>query len=222
MTTTNLRKTKKPNEEVEREWLLLGEPPSPRTLEHGICQAESSILSDDNATTDTECIGTVKPDNTDSDSSEDIDAIVDEYREKVNVSIAKPIETSVKLPTSNSWRIAYVTLMLFIAATIVAGIGAIYKVEEMFFGGLTGNVCMMINLCTTSSDFIIFSAAIFFSFSMVFLPKYNNDHTPSLFTCSLCLLSGGILLIATFNKSWLALALWFGAGMLHLDVVFFC
>lgn len=195
LTAANVRKTKKPSEEVEREWLLLGEPPSsPRTLDHTICTAESSILSDDNATTDTECIGTVKPDNTDSDSSEDIDAIVDEYREKVKVTTAGPIEATIKLPTAGSWRAMYVILILFIGATVMAGVGGVYKVEEMFFGGLV--------------------AAIFFSFSMLFLPKYNNDHTPSLLTCSMCLLSGGVLLITTFDKSWPALAIWFMAGII--------
>jgi hypothetical protein len=194
-TGANARKTKKPNEEVEREWLLLGEPPaSPRTMDHNICTAESSILSDDNATTDTECIGTVKPDNTDSDSSEDIDAIVNEYREKVKVTTAGPLEATIKLPTEGSWRAMYVILVLFIGSIIMAGVGACYKVEEAFFGGII--------------------AAIFFSFSALFLPKYNNDHTPSLFTCSMCLLTGGVLLITTFEKSWPAVTVWFMAGII--------
>lgn len=71
----------KRDEELEREWLLLGEPPSsPRAT---VCDhdAESSILSDGDPP---EC-SHQKPD-TESDSSTDIDAIVDEYRQKVKVT----------------------------------------------------------------------------------------------------------------------------------------
>lgn len=76
-----LKKTKR-DEELEREWLLLGEPQSPRVAVSTEVDAESSILSDP-PMSDIDCIA--KENATDSDSSTDIDAIVDEYRQKVKV-----------------------------------------------------------------------------------------------------------------------------------------
>lgn len=77
-----LKKAKR-NEELEREWLLLGEPQSPRVAVSAEVDAESSILSDP-PMSDIDCIA--KENGTDSDSSTDIDAIVDEYRQKVKVN----------------------------------------------------------------------------------------------------------------------------------------
>ena len=74
-----LKKTKR-NEELEREWLLLGEPQSPRVVVHEP-DAESSILSEV-PMSDVDCIAK----ESESESSTDIDAIVDEYRQKVKVS----------------------------------------------------------------------------------------------------------------------------------------
>lgn len=71
------------DEELEREWLLLGEPQSPRVIVNAPDDIESSILSDQPAS-DIECIDQQIV--TDSESSTDIDAIVDEYRQKVKVS----------------------------------------------------------------------------------------------------------------------------------------
>lgn len=74
-------KKSKHDEELEREWLLLGEPQSPRVTVTEP-DAESSILSDQ-PVSDIECID--RQIITESDSSTDIDAIVDEYRQKIKV-----------------------------------------------------------------------------------------------------------------------------------------
>lgn len=77
-----LKKTKR-DAELEREWLLLGEPPqSPRVATVAEPDAESSILSDP-PISDVDCIA--KENGSDSESTTDIDAIVDEYRQKVKV-----------------------------------------------------------------------------------------------------------------------------------------
>lgn len=79
-----LKKTKRDGE-LEREWLLLGEPPqSPRVATVAEPDAESSILSDP-PISDVDCIA--KENGSDSESTTDIDAIVDEYRQKVKVSV---------------------------------------------------------------------------------------------------------------------------------------
>lgn len=79
--TSKSRLKKIQDEELEREWLLLGEPQSPRVIVNAP-DAESSILSDQ-PTSDIECID--RQIITETESSTDIDAIVDEYRQKVKV-----------------------------------------------------------------------------------------------------------------------------------------
>lgn len=79
------RKKSKRDLELEREWLLLGEPqsPLPRVAALDSLEAESSILSEP-AVSDVDCID--REIITETDSSTDIDAIVDEYRQKVKVN----------------------------------------------------------------------------------------------------------------------------------------
>lgn len=76
---------KKSKRDLEQEWLLLGEPqsPIPRVAVLDSPEAESSILSEP-AVSDVDCID--REILTETDSSTDIDAIVDEYRQKVKVN----------------------------------------------------------------------------------------------------------------------------------------
>lgn len=79
---------KKPDEETEREWLLLNEPHSPRN---------TVILDDSHDIVDTSILSVAEPlpggsddileeeELSDSESSTDIDAVVDEYRQKFKV-----------------------------------------------------------------------------------------------------------------------------------------
>lgn len=110
-------------EEMEKEWLLLeGEPGSPRTVDPPMADQESCILSDPS---DAECI--VKADNSDSDST-DIDAIVDEYRQKVKVSTAGLKElTNLKVPSINSWRTSVACILLILCGVSVGLAGSIYE-----------------------------------------------------------------------------------------------
>lgn len=86
------RKKTKRDLELEREWLLLGEPqsPIPRTAVLDSPEAESSILTEP-AVSDVDCID--REILSESDSSTDIDAIVDEYRQKVKVQFGSMVST---------------------------------------------------------------------------------------------------------------------------------
>lgn len=79
------RKKTKRDLELEREWLLLGEPqsPLPRVTVLDSPEQESCILNEP-AVSDVDCID--REILTETDSSTDIDAIVDEYRQKVKVN----------------------------------------------------------------------------------------------------------------------------------------
>lgn len=110
-------------EEHEREWLLLGEPPSPKAPDSPP-SIESTVLSDQ--ISDIECIALAKPENCDSDeeSSTDIDAIVDEYRQKMKVSTAGPLDNNtLRLPTSTSWRFALLLIVLIIGGSVLTSTG---------------------------------------------------------------------------------------------------
>lgn len=110
-------------EEMEKEWLLLGEPSSPvNRSDQEPVNAESAILSD----TDTDCI--VKAENSDSDTSEeDIDSIVEEFQQKVKVSTAGLRETNLKVPSMGSWRLAMLCIFSVCGSAVVAGISAFYE-----------------------------------------------------------------------------------------------
>ena len=131
------------NEEMEREWLLLGEPSSPiaRTSQEPV-NAESSILSDA-TTSDTDCV--VKAENTDSDSSEDIDAIVDEYRQKVKVSTAGLRDTNLIVPTVGSWRLAMLSIFSIICSSVTAAICLFYEVNIPCYIAFIGELDHVIN-----------------------------------------------------------------------------
>lgn len=117
-------RTKKRNEEMEREWLLLGEPASPR----------NTLILDDEQDTSTLTITPTGPENasnqdvealqspisndliqssSDTDSSTDIDAAVDEYRQKVEVTTSGPSEKILRIPSMESWRLSIVLIILY-------------------------------------------------------------------------------------------------------------
>lgn len=124
-------------EEVEKEWLLLGEPSSPvNRSDQEPLNAESSILSDATAS-DTECIA--KAENTDSETSdEDIDSIVEEFQQKVKVSTAGLRETNLKVPSQGSWRVAMLCIALVMASGIVAGFSAWFELSIPLALSVTG------------------------------------------------------------------------------------
>lgn len=131
--SSRAKRNKHNNEEVEREWLLLGEPQSPRsTVIFDDVQDTSSlslaIAAVDRSHNDAE--SACSPDAThketssvDSDSSTDIDAIVDEYRQKVKVTSAGTKEKILRLPSDESWKVSIVCVTVTCIAAMVAVIG---------------------------------------------------------------------------------------------------
>lgn len=85
----------KPDEETEREWLLLGEPQSPRNtvmlddshdiIDTSILTVAEPLPSVSENTHEAEADAEDDEEPSDSESSTDIDAIVDEYRQKFKV-----------------------------------------------------------------------------------------------------------------------------------------
>lgn len=127
------------NGEMEKEWLLLGEPSSPINRvahddERDNVNVESSIFSD---STDTECI--VKAES--SDSEEDIDSIVEEYQQKVKVTTAGLKATNLKVPSMGSWRISLFCLFCVIVSSTIGALSAMWEFLIPFSLALAGIVC---------------------------------------------------------------------------------
>ncbi|XP_059617061.1 probable cationic amino acid transporter [Phlebotomus argentipes] len=184
---TKSRLQKKPqDEELEREWLLLGEPPSPRCLEHPERNedAESSILSDEGDQAQVS-----------EDSTTDIDAIVDEYRQKVKVSMAGPMDKNQKTPSITSWRASLIGILCILCGTASVIVGVIYQDVIFLSSGLAGG---------------------FFANILLFcLPRHNLQHGQvSSLTATLSLILSCVLLTATLDHSWAALVFWITAGFI--------
>lgn len=123
-------------EEMEKEWLLL-EPSSPvNRADDEPLNAESSVLSDVTAS-DTECI--VKAEQSDTDSEEDIDSIVEEFQQKVKVSTAGLRETNLKVPSMGSWRIALFCIFSLVVSCGSAAISSSYELVVPFALSIAGN-----------------------------------------------------------------------------------
>ncbi|XP_055588777.1 uncharacterized protein LOC129741100 [Uranotaenia lowii] len=185
-------------EEHEREWLLLGEPPSPKAPDSppSVGTIESTVLSDQ--VSDIECIALAKPENTESDedSSTDIDAIVDEYRQKVKVSAAGPLDgRTLRLPTTASWRITVAFIVLILVGSLLTA---------------SGLMCWETNTIIVGVNVVFIPAAI-----LMLFPRYDQttSTTPAILTCAITLLGSTILFAASFMNSWPALLLWFVAGL---------
>lgn len=134
---------------MEREWLLLGEPASPR----------NTIILDDEQDTSTLTITptrTEHPSNqdiealqsptsnvllqssSDSDSSTDIDAVVDEYRQKVEVTTSGPSEKILRIPSMESWRLSIVLMTLVFIGVGLCTVAPAIGSPIIFGGGILG------------------------------------------------------------------------------------
>lgn len=179
-------------EQVEREWLLLGEPPNSIKPDDVPQDAESSILSDP-STSDIECIGKVN-ENSESESSTDIDAIVDEYRQKIKVTAIGQNDV-VRTPSSGSWWIASVLVATVVLCTIGIICGIVHDSYETSYG------CLTIILVAT--------------LTLLILPKYQTSVLhPSTIPCSLCIMMSGVFLGIIISECWAPLLFWFTAALL--------
>lgn len=144
-------RSKKKNEEMEKEWLLLGEPTSPR----------NTILLDDEQDTSTLTITPTGPENvsnqdvealqsqtlnelipssddTESDISTDIDAVFDEYRQKVEVTTSGPSEKILRIPSMESWRLSIVLIAFFFVGVCMCLFAFAIGSASIFGGGVFG------------------------------------------------------------------------------------
>lgn len=162
------------NSELEKEWLLLGEPSSPINRSTGAAadddqenrNEESSIFSDD--AHDTDCI--VKAENSDSDSEEDIDSIVEEYQQKVKVTTAGLKDsTHLKVPSIGSWRISLFCLFCVVVSSTIAALSAMWEFLIPFSLALAGIVYMSFMLAKQQHLEKVVRKLEFESFSLCFL-----------------------------------------------------
>ncbi|KAI9585499.1 uncharacterized protein LOC119633555 [Glossina fuscipes] len=194
---TNKKPKAKPRnkQEVEKEWLLLGEPTSP-CPQRETKDVESTILSDgEPPASDFEYPD--KFENSDTDTSTDIDAIVDEYRQKVKVTTAGALDRNSRMPTIASWRVtmfAIVVIFLGVALTL-AGIFMHWAPAA-----LTGAIGV----------FII-------SLMMCLIPKHTGNvvNVSPILSCSVIFL-GIILFASCASYSWPAVVFWLISGLILL------
>lgn len=179
--------------------LLKDEPSSPsvRLPNHDDeeMNAESSILSDATAS-DVDCIAKVEQLVSDESSEEeDIDSIVEEFQQKLKVSTAGLKDTNLKIPSSNSWRISLICIILLIFVCILAGVGCSYE-----------------NLILSISSFVLI---LILNLIIPWIPKYTYSFaTPSTFTCTFCLYFSSVLLAFITFDSWCAIIFWLVSGLI--------
>lgn len=218
-------KKNKHNEELEREWLLLGEPQSPRnTLIFDDAQDTSSLsvaIAAAAPRNDAESVCAPDADHkqtssSDSDSSTDIDAIVDEYRQKVKVTSAGSKEKIMRIPSEESWKVSIVCVTVTCIGAMVSVIGVAAESIIALGTGVAGKSPFRffesMKIPRNIKNFI-FAVVSIFNFIMCILPRYSHSETsPSALFCSLTILLESILLGATFVYSWPAIFAWIIAG----------
>lgn len=139
-------KTKK--NDCENEWLLLGEPTSSRNTivlddEHDTSSLSTmpvaSIASDVDieALQSTESIE-VQPLTSDSDSSTDIDAVFDEYRQQIEITTSGPTEKVLRIPSMESWRVSIILIVFYFIGVSLSIIGLIFQSFAIFGGSILG------------------------------------------------------------------------------------
>ncbi|KAH8269347.1 hypothetical protein KR018_005980, partial [Drosophila ironensis] len=182
----------KNKQELEKEWLLLGEPTSPCPQREGR-DVESTVLSDgEPPPSDFEYPD--KFDKSDSDTSTDIDAIVDEYREKIKVTTAGPLERSVRVPTGSSWHVTLFAIVVIALGIALCVAGLMMHWPPATFTGAIGVLIV--------------------SFMMGFIPKYTGSViNVSPVICGLSLLLGVTFFSACSVHSWPGLVTWLLAGL---------
>lgn len=205
------------HEEMEREWLLLGEPQSPR-LDRGMNGSsgggggnEAQSLRSESEIVDTKLIGegpvisqlgAVNGDegqegDESSSSCTDIDAIVYEYREKVRVTTGGPLEANIlRIPSASSWRIALFLIGMLFCAVSLLDLG-IYQWSYAYL--ITGTVGVVI-----------------VTVLLIFTPqhasqKHEEYQHVTLSVVTLC--STLILMVSTLSQSWPALVFWLLSGL---------
>lgn len=185
---SKLNKNNSENGEMEKEWLLLGEPSSPiNHADQENINVESSILSD---STDTDCI--MKAENSDSDSEEDIDSVVEEYQQKVKVTTAGLKDMNIKLPSIGSWRISLFCLFSVIVSATIAALSALWELLIPFSLSLAGKKVQIklqfksVEVCNCASyDIKLIIFFTFLSLSFSYIKSYFRHECDSIVAASI-------------------------------------
>ncbi|XP_034472835.1 uncharacterized protein LOC117780422 [Drosophila innubila] len=189
------KKKQRNKPELEKEWLLLGEPTSPCPQREGK-EVESTVLSDgEPPPSDFEYPD--KFDKSDSDTSTDIDVIVDEYRQKIKVTTAGPLERSVRVPTVSSWRVTIFSIIVIGLGIALCVAGLVLRWAPAAFTGAIG----------------VFIVAIM----MGIIPQYTGsviNVSPVL--CGMSLLLSVIFFSSCAVHSWPGVLVWLLAGLILL------
>ena len=191
------RKPRMDHEEMEREWLLLGEPQSPRldreAKEDPVEIVDTVLIGDEpevNRMDEDE-------DGDDSSSCTDIDAIVHEYKEQVRVTTGGPLEGNVlRIPSTSSWRLTMIMICLLMAAVSLLDLG-IYQWNLTY--GIIG-------------VFGIWGITV----TLYFTPRHVNqkqEEYQNMAISVITLCSSMILIVSTLSNSWPALLFWLFSGL---------
>lgn len=231
-------KRPKRNEEVEREWLLLGEPISPRNTIVLDDEQDTSSLTIPNPKTKSASVNVLDQDvegqskacanasDSDSDSSTDIDAVFDEYRQKIEVTASGPSEKVLQIPSIESWRLAIIVMIMFFVAICFCVIGFLSESWFIFVTGFVGTCgkCLEFlekhrRFCWSKNhNFSIFFAnlklgVLIIGVIMAFLPRYaHSDTSPNILFCCSTIFIESILIASTFSVSLPAILAWVIGG----------
>lgn len=186
---------KKPKKELEKEWLLLGEPTSPCPTRQPT-DVESAMQSSSKPVP----LNFVYPEIveiSDSDTSTDIDAIVDEYRQKIRITTSGLIDISTRVPSVFSWRFALCIICVAIFGTVSFASNSMQQNShgEIIFGCGTMLLSSMLSLFPRH--------------------KTGNICLNPVFCCG-TLLTSGVLFGACSYYSWPAIVFWVIAGLMLL------
>nr|XP_036222570.1 uncharacterized protein LOC118681587 [Bactrocera oleae] len=186
---------KKPKKELEKEWLLLGEPTSPCPTRQPT-DVESAMQSSSKPVP----LNFIYPEIveiSDSDTSTDIDAIVDEYRQKIRITTSGLIDISTRVPSVFSWRFALLIIFIAIFGTISFAFNSMQQNPhgEIIFGCGTMLLSSMLSLFPRHKTGIICLNPVF---------------------CCGTLMTSGVLFGACSYYAWPAIVFWVTAGLMLL------
>lgn len=195
------------HEELEKEWLLLGEPQSPRLDDSrkisagGVEIVDTKLIGDDpvNADDDEDAIEDEEEEEELEDSSDatDIDAIVHEYKEKLRVSGDGSLEANVlRIPTANSWRLSILLICMLSCAVSLLDLGIYQRSIAYSATGIVSLAVITIILC--------------------YIPKQvdqKQEQYQHVVISVITMCSSLILTVTTLSQSWPALLFWLVSGL---------
>lgn len=215
-------RNKKNKNDFENEWLLLGEPTSPRNTvvlddEHDTSSLSTMPVAPVTPDADVEALRSLEL-TSDSDSSTDIDAVFDEYRQQIEVTTSGPTDKVLRIPSMDSWRISIILMTFYFVGVALSIIGLIFQSFVIFGSGILGmshHSYSKFKILIRSSFFFLclLLAVVLFTIIMLFLPRYDHSETaPNVIFCSVAILLESVLIGSTLAISLPAILTWIIAG----------